>query len=221
LVNHTVYIVKPACYLRSQDIGEGTAMARNPQAEDKKLEIVKWAFDRFYEGGFHATGIDTAIAGSGISKRTVYKYFPSKEELIEAVLVHYGEFVMHELFDPVAAIKDPRKQIVAFFDVRKTMIDENPTRGCLGIKASQEYAGKHEGILALGRIAASKVEQRFIELCRRAGFTQPVKLGKQINVLFQGALLLAHVSGDSSSFVSAKGAVSTLLERAAPQMRSA
>lgn len=196
-------------------------MARNPQAEDKKLEIVKWAFDRFYEGGFHATGIDTAIAGSGISKRTVYKYFPSKEELIEAVLVHYGELVMHELFDPVAAIKDPRKQIVAFFDVRKTMIDENPTRGCLGIKASQEYVGKHEGILALGRIAASRVEERFIELCRRAGFTQPVKLGKQINVLFQGALLLAHVSGDSSSFASAKAAVSTLLEKAAPQMRSA
>jgi AcrR family transcriptional regulator len=221
LVNHTVYIVKPACYLRSRDIGEGAAMARNPQAEDKKLEIVKWAFDRFYEGGFHATGIDTAIAGSGISKRTVYKYFPSKEELIEAVLVHYGEFIMHELFDPVAAIKDPRKQIVAFFDARKTMIDENPTRGCLGIKASQEYVGKHERILALGRIAASRVEERFIELCKRAGFTQSVKLGKQINVLFQGALLLAHVSGDSSSFVSAKAAVTTLLEKTASQMRPA
>jgi AcrR family transcriptional regulator len=196
-------------------------VAENPQAEDKKMEIVKWAFDRFYEGGFHATGIDTAMAGSGISKRTLYKYFSSKEELIEAVLVHYADFIMHDLFDPVATIKDPRKQIVAFFDVRKTMIDENPTRGCLGIKASQEYAGKHEGIVALGRSATSKVEERFIELCKRAGFAQSAKLGKQINVLFQGALLLAHVSGDSSSFVSAKAAVSALLEKAALQMRSA
>jgi AcrR family transcriptional regulator len=196
-------------------------VAGNPQAEDKKLEIVKWAFDRFYEGGFHATGIDTVMAGSGISKRTLYKYFSSKEELIEAILVHYGEFIMHDLFDPVAAIKDPRKQIVAFFDVRKAMIDENPTRGCLGIKASQEYVGKHESIVALGRSATSKVGERFIELCKRAGFAQSAKLGKQINVLFQGALLLAHVSGDSSSFVSAKAAVSTLLEKAAPRMRSA
>ena len=199
----------------------GATVAGNPQAEEKKLEIVKWAFDRFYEGGFHATGIDTAMAGSGISKRTLYKYFSSKEELIEAVLVHYGEFIMHELFDPVVAIKDPRKQIMAFFDIRKTMIDESPTRGCLGIKASQEYVGKHEGIVALGRTAASNVEERFIELCKRAGFAQPARLGKQINVLFQGALLLAHVSGDSSSFVSAKAAVSTLLEQAASQMRSA
>ena len=68
------------------------------------------------------------MAGSGICKRTLYKYFSSKEELIEAVLVHYGEFIMHDLFDPVVAIKDPRKQIVAFFDVRKAMINENPTR---------------------------------------------------------------------------------------------
>ncbi|HUN96514.1 MAG TPA: TetR/AcrR family transcriptional regulator [Bradyrhizobium sp.] len=196
-------------------------MAGSSQAEDKKLEIVKWAFDRFYEGGFHATGIDTAIAGSGISKRTLYRYFSSKEELIEAVLVHYGEFVVHELFEPVAAIKDPGKQILAFFDARKAMIDHHPTRGCLAMKASQEYIGRHEGILALGRSAASNVEQRFIELCKRARFFQPVKLGKQVNVLFQGALLLAHVSGDSSSFISAKAGVSTLLEKAARQVSSA
>ena len=196
-------------------------MPGDAQAEDKKLEIVKWAFDRFYEGGFHATGIDTAMAGSGISKRTLYKYFPSKEELIAAVLVHYGEFIMHELFDPVAAIKDPKKQIIAFFDVRRTMLDENPTRGCLAIKACQEYLGKHEGIVALGRSSTLNVEERFVELCKRAGFAQPAALGKQINVLFQGALLLAHISGESSSFVSAKAAVSTMLEQAAAQMRTA
>jgi AcrR family transcriptional regulator len=196
-------------------------MPGEAQAEDKKLEIVKWAFDRFYEGGFHATGIDTAMAGSGISKRTLYKYFPSKEELIAAVLIHYGEFIMHELFDPVATIKDPRKQIIAFFDVRRTMLDENPTRGCLAIKACQEYLGKHEGIVALGRNSTLNVEERFVELCKRAGFAQPSALGKQINVLFQGALLLAHISGESSPFASAKAAVSTMLEQAAAQTRTA
>jgi AcrR family transcriptional regulator len=196
-------------------------MAGTARVGDKKLEIVKWAFDRFYEGGFHATGIDTAMAGSGISKRTLYKYFSSKEELIEAVLAHYGEFITQELFDPAAAIRDPRKQIMAFFDIRETMIDEAPDRGCLGIKASQEYAGKHEGIVALGRRSVSHVEERFIALCKQAGFVQSARLGKQINVLFQGAVLLAHVTGDSSAFVCAKAAVSVLLEQAASQMQSA
>ena len=40
------------------------------------------------------------MADSGISKRTLYKYFSSKEELIEAVLDHYGECIVHEFFDP-------------------------------------------------------------------------------------------------------------------------
>jgi AcrR family transcriptional regulator len=191
-------------------------MNKDLEVEGKKLEIVKWAFDRFYEGGFHATGVDTLMADSGISKRTLYKYFSSKEELIGAVLDYYGAGIVHELFDPVMTLADdPRQQIMAFFDIRKAMIDEHPIRGCLGIKASQEYIGRHQGIAAQGKDAACDVERRFVEICHRAHFIEAVKLGKQINILFQGALLLSQVYGDSSPFVSAKGAVSALLDQAA------
>jgi hypothetical protein len=133
---------------------------------------------------------------------------------------HYGEFIVHELFDPVAAIKDPQKQIIAFFDVRRTMLDESPTCGCLAIKARQEHLGKHEGIVALGRSSTLNVEGRLVELCKRVGFAQPAS-EKQIDVLFQGALPLVHTSGESSSSVSAKAAVSTMLEQPAAQMRAA
>jgi AcrR family transcriptional regulator len=82
------------------------------------------------EGGFHGTGIDTMMADSGISKRTLYKYFSSKEDLIEAVLDYYGAGIVHELFDPVMAVStDYRQRIIAFFDIRKAMIEENPIRG--------------------------------------------------------------------------------------------
>jgi AcrR family transcriptional regulator len=185
------------------------------QGERKKLEIIKWAHDRFYEGGFHATGIDSLMAGSGISKRTLYKYFPCKEDLIEAVLEHYGSGIAVTLFDPVmAASDDPRGQILAFFDIRKAMLDECPTRGCLAIKASQEFAGKHGGIAAYGKRAIAEVERRFIGMCERARFAHPSRLGKQINILFQGALLLAHLTGESSPFVAARAAASALLESA-------
>src|SRR6201991_1312542 len=125
-------------------------MSRDVEIEGKRLEIVKYAFDRFYEGGFHATGMEAALAGSGISKRTIYKYFSSKEDLIEAVLRLYSEVIVHELFDPVANISDPKEQILAFFDLRKTT-GRSLTRGCLGMKAAQEYAGKHQDIVGLGR----------------------------------------------------------------------
>jgi len=191
-------------------------MGEDVEIEGKKLEIVKYAFDRFYEGGFHATGMEAALAGSGISKRTIYKYFPSKEDLIEAVLRLYGEVIVHELFDPVADISDPHEQIVAFFDVRKST---GRTRGCLGMKAAQEYAGKHEGIVELGRNASSRSESKFLELCKRAGFAEPARLAKQLNLIFQGALVLSHTSGDASPFLLAKDAASAVLEKAAVARR--
>lgn len=195
-------------------IREDSAMSENVEIEGKRLEIVKYAFDRFYEAGFHATGMEAALAGSGISKRTIYKYFPSKEDLIEAVLKLYSAVIVQKLFDPVAHISDPHEQIVAFFDVRKTT-GRMLIRGCLGMKAAQEYAGKHGDIVTLGRYATSLGEAKFLELCKRAGFAEPGRLAKQLNLLLQGALALSHASGETSSFLLAKDAASAVLEKAA------
>jgi AcrR family transcriptional regulator len=192
---------------------EGDEMEQGTEIEGKKLDIVKYAFDRFYDAGFHATGMEAALAGSGISKRTLYKYFPSKEDLIEAVLWLYSEGVVHELFDPVAHISDPREQIIEFFDVRK-ITGRMLTRGCLGVKAAQEYAGKHEGIVELGIAASSRGEMKFLELCKRAGFAKPQRLAKQLNLLLHGALALSHASGETSAFMLAKDAASAVLENA-------
>jgi AcrR family transcriptional regulator len=205
-------------YERDAGVREGDAMREDVLLKGKQLEIVKYAFDRFYEGGFHATGMEAALAGSGISKRTIYKYFPSKEDLIEAVLRLYGEVVVRELFGPVANISDPREKIIAFFDVRKTT-GRMLTRGCLGMKAAQEYAGKHDGIVELGRNASSRGESTFLELCKRAGFAEPARLAKQLNLILQGALALSQASGDTSPFLLAKDAASAILEKAAAAPR--
>ena len=164
---------------------------------------------RALRGGFP----EAALAGSGISKRTLYKYFPSKEDLIAAVLRLYGEGVVQELFDPVAHISDPREQIIQFFDVRK-ITGRMLTRGCLGTKAAQEYARKHEGIVELGIAASSRGEVKFLELCKRVGFAKPQRLAKQLNLLLQGALALSHASGETSAFLLAKDAAAAILENA-------
>ncbi len=187
-------------------------MDQDAEIEGKKLEIVKYAFDRFYESGFHATGMEAAMAGSGISKRTLYKYFTSKEDLIEAVLQLYGAIVVRELFGPVANVGDPREQIVAFFDVTRNP-DRMLTRGCLGMKAAQEFAGKNDRIVELGISANSRGETKFVELCEKAGYENPEHLAKQLNLIFQGALVLAHTRGDTSPFLLAKTTARALLEQ--------
>lgn len=191
-------------------------MDQDLEIEGKKLEIVKYAFDRFYEGGFHATSMEATLGGSGISKRTLYKYFPSKEDLIQAVLQLYSEHVIDEMFGPVAGVEDPREQIVQFFDVNK-ISGRMLTRGCLGMKAAQEYAGKNDRIVEFGRYAGSRGEAKFLDLCRRANLEEPERVAKQLNVIFQGALVLSHTSGDPSAFISARDAAAAILEKAMKQ----
>ncbi|AXK84005.1 TetR/AcrR family transcriptional regulator [Pseudolabrys taiwanensis] len=190
-------------------------MEQANRGEAKRQEIVGWAFDHFYDGGFHATGVDKILAETGISKRTLYKYFASKEELIEAVLAHYAVWMSERLFDRVAASgRDPREQIIGLFDARKEMLEEYPARGCLGLKAAQEYIGKHAGIAAKGKAAANYVEQAFISLCVKSGFARAEALGRQINIIFQGAVLLSQIRGDTKAFAAAKSAVRTLFASA-------
>ncbi len=178
----------------------------------KRQDIIDRAYALFYEGGFHATGIDKVMADSGISKRTLYKYFPSKEHLIEAVLEHYGETVEAKMLRPAfARAVDPRARILALFDVRKELMDGRDCIGCLAMKAAQEYRGKHAGIEAIGQRASFFLEKTLIELCAEAGLSDPEVRGRQISMLLQGAVLTSQVRGDTAVFADARAAAERLL----------
>lgn len=71
--------------------------------------IVQTALQQFLEHGIRKVTIQQLIAPLGLSTKTVYKYFPGKEELLEACLtVHYETLFrkMHELdlSNPVLAL---------------------------------------------------------------------------------------------------------------------
>ncbi len=66
----------------------GSAMSRTPQRlTDRKREaIVRAAVEEFRSAGYEATSMDRIAAVAGVSKRTVYNHFPSKEELFALIL---------------------------------------------------------------------------------------------------------------------------------------
>ena len=52
----------------------------------KRQHVVDTAYSLFKRNGYHATGIDRIIAEADIAKMTMYRHFPSKTDLIVAVL---------------------------------------------------------------------------------------------------------------------------------------
>src|SRR5207302_9358450 len=63
----------------------------------------------FYEQGIRAVGVDTIAAEAGVSKRTLYNYYPTKDDLIAAYLT--------ARFKPIEPSDAPaRQQILGYCD---------------------------------------------------------------------------------------------------------
>jgi TetR/AcrR family transcriptional repressor of mexJK operon len=56
-------------------------------AKQKQVTIVQVALELFLELGYAATSMDAVASQAGVTKQTVYRYYPSKEELLTAVMV--------------------------------------------------------------------------------------------------------------------------------------
>ena len=64
-------------------------LARQRRKEARPHELLEAALTLFVEKGFAATRAEEVARLAGVSKGTLYLYYPSKEELLKAVIAHY------------------------------------------------------------------------------------------------------------------------------------
>jgi AcrR family transcriptional regulator len=62
--------------------------ARQRRKEARPQELLDAALELFVEKGFAATRAEEVAARAGVSKGTLYLYYPSKEDLLKAVIEH-------------------------------------------------------------------------------------------------------------------------------------
>jgi len=182
-------------------------MSRWPAKEAMQERILDTAGRLFYGHGIRAVGVDTIAAEIGISKRTLYNYFPSKDELIVAYLSRH--FVQ-----PKTSDRPLLEQILRYFDWLERWFASDTFRGCPFVNAVAELGNPaHPG----AQMAVAYKEQRRLWL--RDALTQlkvadPDGLATQVAILVEGAIIAALVRGDPSMAGAAKAAARVLLTAA-------
>lgn len=78
-------------------------------------QIIDAALTAFYQNGFHASGVDQLSAAAGVTKRTLYRHFQSKESLIEAVLQWRDQQFMQDMQAEVEA-EAPARRPLAYLE---------------------------------------------------------------------------------------------------------
>jgi len=80
-------------------------IAPGVKPQDLRGHILKTASNLFYKQGVRAFGIDLVVRATGVAKTSLYRYFPTKDDLVaaELALLVNGAFVSSELLAPEEA----------------------------------------------------------------------------------------------------------------------
>jgi AcrR family transcriptional regulator len=182
-------------------------MATLPVKPSMKERILETADRLFYLQGIRAIGVDTIAAEIGISKRTLYNHFPSKDALISAYLAR--RFVQ-----PQPSDKPPAEQILSTFDRLERGFASKGFRGCPFVNAVAELGAEDKSVR---KIAVAFKESRrlwFRDLLLRLGVADAEGLATQLTLLVDGSIAQDLVRNDPAMARAAKEAAKVLLKNA-------
>ena len=108
-------------------------------ASTSKEKLFQTAARLFYQHGYRAVGVDPIAAESGIGKKTLYRHYPSKDDLIVAFL-HQSDADFWDYFDQsTKEAQGGGEKLLAFFEALQSYATSPVCYGCPFINIASEY----------------------------------------------------------------------------------
>lgn len=186
-------------------------------ARERLLEA---ADELFYAEGVHTVGIDRVIERAGVAKASLYSTFGSKEELVCAYLAGRADARKERISELVAQHDEPRDKILSIFDLLAQRVREPSFRGCAFVNATAEGPrdeGKPRQVALAHR---AWMRDLFTTLATDLGVADPSRIGRRLQILYDGAMTSASMEGDPEGVGEARAMVETLLDACAPARRA-
>jgi AcrR family transcriptional regulator len=181
---------------------------------DTKGRILGAAYELFYRQGFARVSVDAISDRAGVTKRTVYYHFNSKDDVIASVLEVQHLHMLRQYQRWLEPSSDTVSEIVVkLFSKLRAWADEPDWLGSGFSRITAELAdmrGHPARRTASWHKAA--VEKWLVERLGDAGATEPAQLARQIMVLIEGSMSLALIHGDTEYIRSAMAAAERLTE---------
>jgi AcrR family transcriptional regulator len=170
------------------------------------------ANELFYREGIRSVGIDEVIAAADVAKMSLYRCFPSKDELIAAYL-RERDTKYWEWWDGVVARypNAPREQLLALFRGLAKLPLRPGWRGCPFTNAATEFPEPDHPARKVAEDNKRKLRGRLRDLARDADARDADSLADQLVLLFEGVYASAQTFGVSHPATRAVAAAEALL----------
>ena len=158
--------------------------------------VLAAAEELFYGHGITAVGVDLIAERSGVTKRTLYNQFGSKDHLVATYLAARDQRWREFVRAAVDACADPVEAVTAPFDALRAW-GETSTRGCASLNALAELPDPAHPAHRIATEQKHWLRNLFTDLATAAGCAEPGRLATRLLVLHEGALALLPVAPDA------------------------
>ncbi len=168
---------------------------RRKSAETRQ-QILDAAYTLFYQSGFMRTGVDAIADAAGITKRTLYQHFGSKDELIGEVLEQQHQMALERIRQWADHITGkPDQMVMMLFEKLTQWAGEAGWQGSGFTRAAVEFADLpgHPARKAARR-QKEEVETYLVEKFAAKDLDDTEKLVREVMLLIEGCqtLVLIH-----------------------------
>ena len=177
--------------------------------------MLKAAEQLFEANGFHATGVEAIASKSGVTKRTLYKHFGSKEGLIEAILRRHQVQMMEQIRSRVAKIDTQgANRLLVCFDLYQEWFSKPYFAGCIFIKTLNEFQHRSEKLFTLATQAKSELRDYLTEIAEEEGTANSELLADQLQLILEGSVVVAQCGRKIESIHIARELAKTVISQA-------
>ncbi len=177
-----------------------------------KEKLFQKAARLFYQHGYRAIGVDTISAESGIGKMTLYRHYPSKDDLIVAYLKDSDELFWNSFEQITKHAPTAREKLLAFFESLQEYVNTPACYGCPFLNVATEYPETDYPSHKIALEHKQTVRARFRKLAKETGAREPEVLADQLFLLMDGAYMAARMFGAKNPAAHLASAARTLID---------
>lgn len=181
-------------------------------AKNLQERLLLAASELFYSQGIKATGIEAIVKQAGTNKMTLYKYFPSKDDLVLAFLRKRDADFTRWFVDQVETrAEQPKEKLLVIFDIIEEWMAIPEFRGCAFINAAAEFPVEGNPVHQVSAEFYDQFRSYISELARQCGVNSPDRLALQLSLLVEGAIVSEQMKRHCGAAAQAKQAAEVLI----------
>jgi len=179
--------------------------------------LLDTAAELFYREGVRAVGVDLVVERTGVAKTSLYRHFPSKDDLVVAVLERDDEnYWAHWDLIAERPTLNPKTELLAHVEWISKYIGRPEFRGCAFLNAATEFPSAAHAARQIALRHKTELRRRLHGLSQRLGVTNPDELADQLVLLIDGAYVNGQLSGKRGPVQALLSAAMVLIETASP-----